>query len=547
MEKRKRYKRQSEKGITLIALIVTIVILAILAGITIKTLTGKNGMIDVTETAAMESKIVGYSEQIEQTVHTEIVAKSTIGEEATTISIAERLAAEDWVAKATVDPTATSTEGTITVIIRKEGFIFQVYYNALYGKVTIDYIGKAEGNGGSNGDDFGNVTDKMPLIYATYDRKTANIVVSVRMPDGTSNGVKSITIYQDGDENKKVGEKTEGIVDNEEYKFPVNESGWYKVVAESKEGVKNSTFVYVSVSEDGLEAPIITVAEAGDSRKDWYGKDKIPVVVEIDTSNSKTSVSGIHYEIISTPAREGDEKVEMKREVFDVTDTKIRLPGITTAGTTKIIAYAKGGNVGRTSDTSVLEVKYDSTAPVLNKINLNGEKKEGFEWYRSDVEVGVQKEDIVEKNSGIDGYWYKRDGSSPVQVQDITKIQTVTKDGTTRFEFKIIDKAGNESAWMTVDVNKDAKDPDKPTLIQTNQTLSSIEVEGRGNDNESDIYSYKFEIRPLNGSNSDWTSPEGATIMTSAGAQRYNFTGKERGEYKGRVVVVDLSRKRKYE
>ena len=531
MDKHSKYKNYNEKGITLIALIVMIIILVILTGVVIKGLTGNRGIIDVTETAAMESKIVAYKEQIEHVVHTEIIAKSAIGEEATTMSIAERLQGEDWVASARVNPTATSTEGNITVVTKKEGFIFQVYYNALYGKVQIDYIGKTDNP------DSEDINNKMPQVTARYDKKTKSIYVSAKMPQ-EANAIAKIVIFQEGDENQKVGEKLDGIQDNDEYPFAVSATGWYKAVATSNKGVSNYVWIRVTISTNGLEVPLIEVAESGEVRNNWYGQDRKDVIVEIDTSNSTTAVTGIHYEIISSPVKEGTEEVQMQSEEFDTNETKIRLPGINIAGTTRILAYAKGEN-GVTSETGMLDIRYDSTAPVLNKVDLNGDKKENFEWFRSNVEVSVKKENITENNSGIDGYYYKRDGSSETYVRDITRVLDVSKNGTTKIELQIVDKAGNKSEWVSVDVNKDDQNPDKPTLSQMDQTINSIKVRAVGNDNESGISGYRFEIRPISGSNNDWSSPDNATITTDAGTCEYTFEGKDRGEYMARVFVLD--------
>ena len=540
MDKHSKYKNYNEKGITLIALIVMIIILVILTGVVIKGLTGNRGIIDVTETAAMESKIVAYKEQIEHVVHTEIIAKSAIGEEATTMSIAERLQGEDWVASARVNPTATSTEGNITVVTKKEGFIFQVYYNALYGKVQIDYIGKTDNP------DSEDINNKMPQVTARYDKKTKSIYVSAKMPQ-EANAIAKIVIFQEGDENRKIGEKLDGILDNDEYPFAVSTTGWYKAVATSNKGVSNYVWIRVTISTNGLEVPLIEVAESGEVRNNWYGQDRKDVIVEIDTSNSTVSITGIHYEIISTPVKEGTEEVEIQKQEFDTNETKIRLPGINTAGTTRILAYAKGEN-DVTSDTGILDIRYDSTSPILDKekIILNGEQKEKnpetkekYEFFRSNVEVEIPKESITENNSGIDGYYYKRDGSSETYVKDLTRIIDVSKNGTTKIELQIIDKAGNKSDWVSIDVNKDDQTPDKPILTQIDQTLNSIKVRAVGNDNESGISGYRFEIRPISGSNNDWSSPDNATIFTDAGTCEYEFTEKDRGEYMARVFVFD--------
>ena len=293
-------------------------------------------------------------------------------------------------------------------------------------------------------------------------------------------------------------------------------------------------------------------------RNNWYGQDKKDVIVEIDTSNSTTAVTGIHYQIISSPVKEGTEEVQMQSQEFDTNDTKIRLPGINTAGTTRILAYAKGNN-GKTSETGMLDICYDSTAPVLNKVNLDGDQKDKnpeetdptkkvkYEYFRSNVEVSVKKEDITEKNSGIDGYYYKRDGSSETYVRDLSRVLDVSKNGITKIEIQVIDKAGNKSDWVSVDVKKDDKNPSQPTLSQTAQTINSITVKAVGNDNESGIYAYKFEIRPIDGTNDDWSTPENGTVVTGAGTCTYTFEGKERGKYMARVIAVKQGRQRKYE
>lgn len=53
-----------QKGITLIALVITIIILMILAGITISTLTGKNGLLDNAKKTETQTKIESIKEQI---------------------------------------------------------------------------------------------------------------------------------------------------------------------------------------------------------------------------------------------------------------------------------------------------------------------------------------------------------------------------------------------------------------------------------------------------------------------------------------------------
>lgn len=56
---------RKNQGITLIALVITIIVLLILAGISIATLTGKNGILSKANTATEENKKAEYKEVLE--------------------------------------------------------------------------------------------------------------------------------------------------------------------------------------------------------------------------------------------------------------------------------------------------------------------------------------------------------------------------------------------------------------------------------------------------------------------------------------------------
>lgn len=77
--------KKKEEGITLIALIVMIVILVILAGVTIKGITGNGGIVRETEAAAIEYKMAGYKEQIEQKVRSIVIAGGILRKESNNI------------------------------------------------------------------------------------------------------------------------------------------------------------------------------------------------------------------------------------------------------------------------------------------------------------------------------------------------------------------------------------------------------------------------------------------------------------------------------
>lgn len=412
-------QRGKESGITLIALIIMIVIIIILTSIVVGNLKNK-GLIDVTSEVAENYEIVSYKEQIEQVVQSEIIAKLSMGEEATTISITDRLKEQEWIKSAILADTATDTEGNITVIVDK-GYIYQVYYNSIYGKVLIDYIGKDD----SGKDDDENVLKQLPKIIANFDKRERSIIVKANMPK-EKNSIEKIEIFYGGKD--KVAEKIGDIKDTDENSFVVNDTGWYKVVATSKDGISNYTWVMAVISSDGLNPPIITVAESGKVGKDeWYGSDNIPVIVEISSKNSQTKVEGIHYEIISVEVKEGTDKYEIVRNEYDTEDTIIKLDGISLPGTTKIIAYVKGEN-GKTSDVETLEVKYDNKSPILLEIEPKGIKEEGYEWFKGEVEIEI-KNNVLEENSGVDGYYYRKDNEVQRHyVQDVSRTVVIEKE-----------------------------------------------------------------------------------------------------------------------
>ena len=63
--------KNKSKGITLIALVITIVVLLILAGITIVTLTGENGLLNIAKISQVESDKANEKEQVDLAIMTE--------------------------------------------------------------------------------------------------------------------------------------------------------------------------------------------------------------------------------------------------------------------------------------------------------------------------------------------------------------------------------------------------------------------------------------------------------------------------------------------
>lgn len=62
-------------GISLISLIVTIIVLLILAGVTLATLTSKNGILNKAETASFSNEVAIYKEELNLTIHSEEIDK----------------------------------------------------------------------------------------------------------------------------------------------------------------------------------------------------------------------------------------------------------------------------------------------------------------------------------------------------------------------------------------------------------------------------------------------------------------------------------------
>lgn len=162
----------SEQGITMIALLIAIIIMVILTAVVIRSITGDDPIIGVTADTVEDHKVVSYKEQIEQTMHARIVAKSTAGEIATTGDIEELLATQDWTTATILNPSATADAGDI-VVQTSEGYVFQAYYNNVYGYTDIEYIGK----------DL--ELSKKLTINATYEKPVAQIYATSEDNSGT--------------------------------------------------------------------------------------------------------------------------------------------------------------------------------------------------------------------------------------------------------------------------------------------------------------------------------------------------------------------------
>ena len=94
---------------------------------------------------ANDWKIVSYKEQIEQVVHKAIIAHSARGETASLQDIADALyPGESWVDVAIPDELEEGATSGYVYVRVNEGYVYQVYYDWVRGKVKVDYLGKEE-------------------------------------------------------------------------------------------------------------------------------------------------------------------------------------------------------------------------------------------------------------------------------------------------------------------------------------------------------------------------------------------------------------------
>ena len=425
-------KTKEEKGITLIALLVTVILLVILVGVAVSQITGDEGIIVGTEEAVDDYKYQQYKEQIEQLVHSIIIADSLAGRTTTVTSMAADMENESWIKSAV--PNEESKDIIVTV---QEGYVYQVYYDELTGMSSVDNIGTEDGA-------------SLPTVTATYNKETYTIEVTASCEDG----IEKIELIYGGEVVQTANSETAS--------FEVEESGWYQVKATSGKG--KTRYANVRVSNE-VGAPSIEVTSNGESENYWYGKDKVPVEVTISTEEG--NVSGIYYK---------------KNTDTDYTyvEGKSTLVTINTSGRTVIYAYAVDGR-GNESDIVRIEVKYDNVVPQVGAVAVSPEVPASG-WYNTDVVVSIPNAE--DANSGIAGYYYWEVVGDVAEVPDeektyvsgASKTLTVKSEGIKMLAFQAIDKAGNKSGISNITVQKDSTNPRDFTISISNQTKTEFTI-----------------------------------------------------------------------
>ncbi len=189
-----------ERGITLIALVITIVILVILAAIVLRTATGNTSLIDTTMDVAEETTIQEYRSMLDQKVRSIIIDYSMKGLTPTVTDIANELIKEDWIASAIPNADETMSSADIIVTVDK-GYVFDVFYDSLYGKINIDYIGKINPDKETSEE----LAKTLPKLKLEYEPITAIITATA---SEEKNGIEKIEIiYKNETKDTKVNEK----------------------------------------------------------------------------------------------------------------------------------------------------------------------------------------------------------------------------------------------------------------------------------------------------------------------------------------------------
>ena len=441
---------KEEQGITLIALLVTVILLVILVGVAVSQITGDEGIIVGTEEAVDDYKYQQYKEQIEQLVHSIILADSLAGRTTTVTSMAEDMEQESWIKSAV--PNEESKDIIVTV---DKGYVYQVYYDELTGMLEIEGIGKDDGS-------------SYPTLTAYYD-ETKGTVEATASCEG---GIARIELIYKGEVVQTANTETAS--------FEVTETGWYKVKAIANNG--NERYANVRVTGK-IKAPIIAITSSGEKENSWYGKDNVPVEVTISTEDEK--VAGINYK----------KNTDENYTYVEGKNTKLT---INTAGRIIIYAYAVDTE-GNETEISSLEIKYDNVKPNVGEIAVTPEVPASG-WYTNNIEITLPN--MSDSNSGIAGYYYWEVTGDVADILQEEKTYVsgetgkviVESEGEKTIAFQAKDNAGNISSMSSITIRKDSTPPDDFTPSITNETATRFTINGTSSDSTSGLAGYYFYV-----------------------------------------------------
>ena len=437
-KQKEKIKIPEENGITLIALIVMIVILVILAAVVIRGFTGNEGIVDATVEAAEDYNVTAYKEQVEQAVRGIVVKHMTLGEEITIAEIAEELDEETIWVKSAVPYTDTSITNTDMLVRVTDGYVYQVYYDSLYGVVFVEYVGKDDGK-------------EFPTMKARYEKSHARVYAESKYSEGS---ISKIEMVYRGEIKDPIRENPTG-----EQWFDVENigTGWYVVRATSNTGKLRYAWLRVRTVSDKLPKPVITLNPSKpQGGGDWYNT---PVTVTITADLPKGA--SIYYSLpdVNNP-ESGEQKIKYEGPFV-----------ISKLGASTIRAWTED-EAGLTSlEDDIRSIKIDTEKPTITHKETSPKAQVGG-WYKADVTVEIGGAD---NHSGLAGYKYMVKGENNNWVNKIMEDKLlITKEGLTEITVKTVDIATNESNPVTINITKDTIAP----VFQGNMSITNVTTTG---------------------------------------------------------------------
>lgn len=451
-------KLKMENGITLISLILTIVILVILSAVILKSFTGDEGIISMAEVTAQDYDVMQYKEQIEQITQSTIVMYSASGGEVGLNEIANNIKSEGsmWVSKTSVnlDESLSNPDVLVTTI---EGYVFQIYYDNIYGVVNVEYIGLSK-----NG--------SFPNLTANFNN--FNIETSSSIESGN---ITKIEIMYSGN--------NIDITSSNKYKVEKENMGWYKVRAVANNGNVRYAWIKTNIILDNLKVPNITITPmVPDGKENWYITEPN---LNIKTENNPLATT-IYYNIIGS--------INESSNINASGEVNIKL---NKCGIARVTAWVEDDSGGRSKEITKV-IKFDNTKPTVTA-SIEAELTSSNGWIKSTGEIKVK----VEDEGIVDGYEYEVLDKNLNKIRELTYVSDVNKtikvetDGEYVINIRGIDKAGNKSELPVVlNVKKDTSPPEigTPVLDSNSITDKEFTISIAAKDKASGIDKYEFYV-----------------------------------------------------
>lgn len=273
--------------------------------------------------------------------------------------------------------------------------------------------------------------------------------------------------------------------------WEVDANGTYEFITEDKAGNKTTASIVIQ-NFDHVDPNEVNVVLTPNT----WTKDSVQVGFEDtgDTADEGTvgaAVAKIQYQFTETD--------EVGEEWIDSEKPEGGEPYPTTSrdqfGYVHVRAVDLAGNIGDVKTVKIQIDKNNPTDPVLTDWNGESTKPEK-EWFNTDVRITHQSTDDqpdAEHNSGLAGYKYKiNDG----EWQDSPNGEvTLQQSGT--LVIKSVDKVGNESGEVSVDVKIDKVNPTADPKQQ--QVGVEMEITLNPDDDLSGVAKVEFNGQVVSG------------------------------------------------